>query len=216
MSEKSFGNDLGSASTCCAMDVECKGSELEPWGKAPSFWWKVYLSLQKKWPSEFALSPRIYVMGFCKASILRDVHSHERHWIFPFLVFRLRLVRLALVADIHSCSRSTSFGDTRVLPKMWFLYIFLFGLFIDFQHNMSMFWLICTWEYRCVEWWSSWAATPSSVYRIKTDHNQHRAQVWLICKLKLTGSLIWLWSLYWGRMSKSMFMPRAPVIWSEE
>lgn len=109
MSEKCFGNDLGSASTCCAMDVECKGSELEPWGKALSFWWKVYLSLQKKWPSEFALSPRIYVMGSCKASILRDAHSHERHWIFPFLVFRLRLVRLALVADIHSCSRSTRF-----------------------------------------------------------------------------------------------------------
>lgn len=77
--------------------------------KLPHFDEKFISVSKKKWPSEFALSPRIYVMGFCKASILRDVHSHERHWMFPFLVFRLRLVRLALVADIHSCSRSTSF-----------------------------------------------------------------------------------------------------------
>ncbi len=88
------------------MDVECKGSELEPRCSSMFILIQRLVSLLKK------RSPCLlvfYVMCFCRASILRDAHSHERHWIFAFLIFRLRLLRLALVADIHSCSKSTSF-----------------------------------------------------------------------------------------------------------
>ena len=99
MSDFSFRNDLGSASTCCAMDVECKGSELEPRCSSMFILIQRLVSLLKK---RLPCLLVFYVMSFCRARILRDAHSHERHWIFAFLIFRLRLLRVT-----GSCSRYT-------------------------------------------------------------------------------------------------------------
>ena len=156
--------------------------------KLPHFDEKFISVSKKKWPSEFALSPRIYVMGFCKASILRDVHSHERHWMFPFLVFRLRLVRLALVADIHSCSRSTSFWWYTCPAKD----VILVHIFVPIVHWLSTqyVYFLINMHLESIDVLNGDQAGLQLRPRFtesKTEQNQHRAQVWLICKLKLTG-----------------------------
>ena len=59
-----FGNDLGSASTCCAMDVECKGSELEPWGKSSLILMKSLSQSPKKMTIRVCLVSSYLCNGF--------------------------------------------------------------------------------------------------------------------------------------------------------